>query len=92
MRHDITRQALCLLHEIGRIRRCRHQDEIAGASVILTREPSPVDVIAIEPCRVLVWRIETVQQLLETRPKVRSAIQGVLNLDLARKVRDLASR
>ena len=65
---------------------------IAGATMAVTAEPSPVDAITIEPCRVLVWHVETVAQLLEKRPKVRAALQAAVNLDLARKVQILADR
>ena len=65
---------------------------IAGATMAVTAEPSPVDAITIEPCRVLVWHVETVAQLLEKRPKVRAALQAAVSLDLARKVQILADR
>ncbi len=65
---------------------------IAGATMIVTREPSPVDAIAIERCRALVWHVETVEKLLERKPKVRAALQAAVSLDLARKVQTLAKR
>ncbi len=65
---------------------------IAGATQAVTGEPSPVDAIAIEPCRVLVWQVETVKQLLERKPKLRAAFQEAVSVDLARKVQTLANR
>jgi putative ABC transport system ATP-binding protein len=64
----------------------------AGATMAMTAEPSPVDAITIEPCRALVWDVETVARLVEKKPKVRAALQGAVSLDLARKVRILADR
>ena len=61
-------------------------------SAIVSQEPSPVDAIAIEPCRALVCHVETVKQLFKRRPKVRAALQGALSLDLAREVQVLADR
>jgi CRP-like cAMP-binding protein len=64
----------------------------AGTTMIVTREPSPIDAIAIEPCRALVWHVETVMRLLEKKPNVRAALQGAVSLDLARKVQALTKR
>ena len=65
---------------------------IAGATMIVTQGPSPADAIAIEPCRALIWQVETVEQLLQREPNVRAAFQGALSLDLARKVQTLVDR
>ena len=65
---------------------------IAGATMAVTEEPSSVDAIALEPCRALVWNVETVKRLLESRPEARAAVQGAVSLDLAKKIQALADR
>ncbi|MBT3218039.1 MAG: cyclic nucleotide-binding domain-containing protein [Proteobacteria bacterium] len=62
-----------------------------GEMSYLTGEPTSAGVIALEQTGYLCWHADQLQKALEDKPKLRAAIQGILGVDLAHKLRDRAT-
>ena len=62
-----------------------------GEMSYLTGEPTSAGVVAIEQTEYLCWHADELRRELENEPKLRAAIQGILGVDLAHKLRERAN-
>ncbi len=58
-----------------------------GEMGFLTGDPATAKVVASVPIRVLEWETPRLREFLEREPRLRNAMQGVLGLDLTKKIR-----
>ena len=64
---------------------------IIGTALALTGDPSPVDITFIEPARYMRWSLPSLRRFMDKRPDLRSALQALVNRDLAGKLGALLS-
>ena len=64
---------------------------VVGSALALTGKASPFDATFTEPGRYISWPLAKVRRFTEGRPELQSALQHLVNQDLARKVERLAS-
>ena len=65
---------------------------IIGTALALTGEPSPIDVTFTQPARYMRWSLPSLRRFMDKRPDLRSALQSLVNRDLAGKVEGLLPR
>jgi CRP-like cAMP-binding protein len=63
---------------------------LVGIAVALVGKPSPFDATFTEPGRYITWPLAKVRRFTEGRPELQSALQHLVNQDLALKVEQLA--
>jgi CRP-like cAMP-binding protein len=63
---------------------------LVGTAVALVGKPSPFDATFTEPGRYITWPLAKVRRFTEGRPELQSALQHLVNQDLALKVEQLA--
>lgn len=66
--------------------------ELVGSTPALTDTEAWGDAVAIEPGRALSWEVGSLEALLEGKPELRSALQGIVSRDLALKLQRLTQR
>jgi CRP-like cAMP-binding protein len=66
--------------------------QVIGTALALVGGPSPVDATFVNSGRYMSWPISNLRTFLDKRPELRTAIQGLVSRDLARKIERLASR
>jgi hypothetical protein len=59
---------------------------IIGTALAIIGDPSPVDITFTEPARYMRWSLPSLRRFADKRPDLRSALQGLVNRDLANKV------
>jgi len=64
---------------------------IIGTALVLTGEPSPVEVTFAEPARYMRWSLPSLRRFMDKRPDLRVTLQGLVNRDLAGKLERLLS-
>jgi Popeye protein conserved region len=64
---------------------------IIGTALAITGDPSPVDITFTEPARYMRWPLPSLRRFIDKRPDLRSALQGLVNRDLAGKMGKLLS-
>ncbi|HKE45773.1 MAG TPA: cyclic nucleotide-binding domain-containing protein [Steroidobacteraceae bacterium] len=64
---------------------------IIGTALALTGSPSTVEATFTEPGRYMRWPLESLRAFMDKRPELRSALQTLVNRDLAGKVEGLTS-
>ena len=63
---------------------------VVGTALALVGKPAPFDATFTEPGRYITWPLVKVRRFTEGRPELQSALQQLVNRDLARKVERLA--
>jgi hypothetical protein len=63
---------------------------VVGTAMALVGTASPFDATFTEPGRYITWPLAKVRRFAEGRPELQSALQHLVNQDLARKVERLA--
>lgn len=63
---------------------------VVGSAMALGGKPAPFDATFTEPGRYITWPLASVRRFTEGRPELLSALQRLVNQDLARKVERLA--
>lgn len=61
--------------------------QFIGEMSFLTGHTATADVVATEPCRVLVWSQESLSEALEKKPGLAFKIRGILGRDVVAKLR-----
>jgi CRP-like cAMP-binding protein len=64
---------------------------IIGTALAITGDPSPVDITFTEPAHYMRWSLPSLHRFMDKRPDLRSALQGLVNRDLAGKVGKMLS-
>jgi hypothetical protein len=64
---------------------------IIGTALAITGDPSPVDITFTEPARYMRWPLPSLRRFIDKRPDLRSALQGLVNRDLAGKLGKLVA-
>lgn len=64
---------------------------VIGTALALTGKASPFDATFTAPGRYITWPLSDIRRFMEARPDVESALQRLVNQDLARKVERLSS-
>jgi CRP-like cAMP-binding protein len=62
---------------------------MVGTGLALTGDPSPVEAVFTEPARYIMWPLLDLRLLLDKRPELRAALQGLVRRDLIRKMERL---
>lgn len=60
---------------------------LIGTALALTGDPSPVEVTFTEPARYMRWSLPSLRRFMDTRPDLRVTLQGLVNRDLAEKLK-----
>ena len=63
-----------------------------GLALAFTEEPSSVDAAFLTAGRYVKWPIANLRGLLNAKPDLRAAIQRLVNIELAKRVRDAVLR
>ena len=64
---------------------------IIGTALAFTGEPSPIDVTFAEPARYMRWSVPSLRRFADKRPDLRVTLQGLVNRDLAGKIKRLTA-
>ena len=64
--------------------------QVVGTALALMGKPAPFDATFTEPGRYICWPLAKVRRFTEGRPELRTALQSLVNQDLARKVERLS--
>jgi Popeye-like protein len=75
-------------HDLGSV----GPGQVIGTALALVGGPSPIDATFVNPGRYMCWPVANLRTFLDKRPELRTAIQGMVSRDLARKIEHLASR
>jgi hypothetical protein len=62
---------------------------VIGTALALTGEPSPVQATFTDSARYMCWPLQSLRSFVDKRPELRTALQGLVNHDLARKLQVL---
>jgi CRP-like cAMP-binding protein len=65
--------------------------QVIGTALALVGAPSPFDATFSGDARYICWPVTNLRTFLDKRPELRSAIQRLVNRDLAHKLERLAS-
>src|SRR5262245_52652165 len=79
------------IHGGGRELGVLEPGQVIGTAMVLTGKPSPFDATFTEPGRYICWPLSNVRRFTEGRPELQSALQRLVNQDLAKKVERLFS-
>ena len=60
--------------------------DIIGTALVITGDPSPVDIIFTEPARYMRWPLPSLRRFMDKRPDLHLTLQGLANRDLAGKL------
>ncbi len=63
--------------------------QLIGTMLVVTGEPSPMDVTFTEAARYICWPLTSLRSFLDRRPELRVALQRFVNRDLAHKLEEL---
>jgi CRP-like cAMP-binding protein len=64
---------------------------VIGTALALTGDPSPVDATFDGNARYMCWPLESIRSFVDRRPELRLTLQGLVNRDLAGKLRLLST-
>jgi Popeye protein conserved region len=78
------------IHGQGRDLGLLEPGQVLGTALVLMGKPAPFDATFTEPGRYICWPLAKVRRFTEGRPELRSALQNLVNQDLARKVERLS--
>jgi Popeye-like protein len=87
---SIAVRGMLRIHVRGRDLGLLEPGHVVGTAVALTGKPSPFDATFTEPGRYITWPLAKVRRFTEGRPELQSALQRLVNEDLARKLESLA--
>jgi len=65
-----------------------HPGQLVGTAAVITGS-APCDAIISEFCRHIAWDVETVEPLLARDPELDSQLSDIVNIDLAKKIKQL---
>ena len=77
------------IHGQGRELGLLEPGHLVGTAAALVGKPSPFEATFTEPGRYITWPLAKVRRFTEGRPELHSALQQLVNRDLARKVERL---
>ena len=78
------------IHRDGKDLGLLEPGHVVGTAVALTGNASAFDATFTEPGRYISWPLSKVRRFTDGRPELRSALQHLVNQDLARKVERLS--